>query len=452
MLVHHEPNLDPRIQWEAMSASGRFEVTVLGFHDLPGRFPREEEVDGYRIVRVDRVNRFVARYLARLFSLLATGRERFFILFQIPFFALAMGVYFLVHKLTVLIAKRVPSASKPVDSVRRAVTTVASGWIQFIGLFGGFAQTTETLLRGYSAQEPELDPDIVHCNDLETLLAGVCIKLKHGCRLVYDAHELWPASRVGAPFYQVRWFTHYEKRLIKYADKVLTVSPQLARIMKEWYGLEEVLVLPNAEPCRRTLSGGDRAPVPVMEGPAKGRIKFLVQGLYSHGRGFEKLIKAWRRVDHAKAVLFLRGPGWPYVEELRELAARCVPGDGIYFLDSVAEDELVPAAREADVGIIPYEPVCLNHQYCCPNKLSVYLQAGLAIVANDLPFVKELLSRYDCGLAYDSRDEESMIAAFNQLIEDGELRERYRKNSLRASREDFNWEKFSHVLLEAYGE
>ena len=36
-----------------------------------------------------------------------------------------------------------------------------------------------------------LRPDIVHSNDLDSLLAGWLTKREVGCRLVYDSHELW---------------------------------------------------------------------------------------------------------------------------------------------------------------------------------------------------------------------------------------------------------------------
>ncbi len=450
MLVHHEPNLDPRIKWEADSASSKFEVTVLGFSGSPDKFPQEEKVSSYRIIRIRMVVDYVSMYIKRLWSLLLTKREKFFTVIQISSFISVIGTYFLVRKLTKLLVNKVSLASKLVDNGYPFINKFTLKWIKFVGLFGGHAQITATLLQGYSRQG--LKADIIHCNDLETLLAGVYLKLKDKCRLVYDAHELWPASHMGAPFFQVRWFRYYEKRLIKYADEVLTVSPQIAQIMKKWYGLKEVRILPNAEPYYRTVSDAGQVSGYGLNKLAKGRVKFLAQGFYGHGRGFEKLIQAWRLVDHSKAVLFLRGPHWSYVDELKELAGRYVDKGGIYFLDPVTEDELISAAKEADIGLIPYEPVCINHKYCCPNKLSVYMQAGLAIITNELPFVKELIEKHDCGLAYDYNDEESMITAFNRLIEDKDLLEKCKKNSLKAAREEFNWQKFSHVLLDAYGD
>jgi hypothetical protein len=37
----------------------------------------------------------------------------------------------------------------------------------------------------------EYAPDIVHCNDLDTLLIGYMFKIKHGSRLIFDAHEIY---------------------------------------------------------------------------------------------------------------------------------------------------------------------------------------------------------------------------------------------------------------------
>src|SRR5437667_9878007 len=52
MVCAHEPTLDPRIRWEAEGGAERFAVTVLGFNREDGSLPGEEDVAGYRLVRL----------------------------------------------------------------------------------------------------------------------------------------------------------------------------------------------------------------------------------------------------------------------------------------------------------------------------------------------------------------------------------------------------------------
>src|SRR5262249_43107205 len=52
-----------------------------------------------------------------------------------------------------------------------------------------FLATSASLYR--ALRERNAKPDLVYCNDLDTLLAGVVWKWKYGAKLVYDAHEFW---------------------------------------------------------------------------------------------------------------------------------------------------------------------------------------------------------------------------------------------------------------------
>ena len=56
---------------------------------------------------------------------------------------------------------------------------------------------------------------------------------------------------------------------------------------------------------------------------------------------------------------------------------------GVFFPPPVCEGLLIAAAAEADIGVIPYKPTIINFRYCCPNKLSEYMQAGLPLMAGN---------------------------------------------------------------------
>src|SRR5207237_3507235 len=127
-------------------------------------------------------------------------------------------------------------------------------------------------------------------------------------------------------------------------------------------------------------------------------------------------------------------------------------GRSVYFLDAVREDELVAAAAEADVGVIPYKPLILNDRLSCPNKLSQYLHAGLMILANDLPYVRSVVSEAEAGLFYDSNDLSTFAAAVEQVVAQPERLRRFRQNALRYARERFHWQAHAATLLEPYAE
>src|SRR3546814_5848658 len=73
--------------------------------------------------------------------------------------------------------------------------------------------------------------------------------------------------------------------------------------------------------------------------------------------------------------------------------ANGMSGRSVFRLPSISESQLVSAARAADVGVIPYNPVFPNHVMACPNKLDQYMQAGIAILSNNIPYVRHIIER-----------------------------------------------------------
>jgi glycosyltransferase involved in cell wall biosynthesis len=243
------------------------------------------------------------------------------------------------------------------------------------------------------------------------------------------------------------FFRFYERSLIRQCDAVVTVNPLLARAMAQEYGLERVLSVPNAEPWRGEVAPR-RGEVSALAG---GRVKFLFQGAFAAERGIEELIRAWARVDGSRAALFLRGPANPLRDSCEKLARELgLLGRCVYVLEPVTEEELVAASMEADVGVIPYKPGILNYKYCCPNKLSQYLQAGLMILCNELPYVKQVLAESGAGFAFDTRDEATVVEAVRRATDDPGLRERCGRGGRDYARRIFNWQQFYPVLESAY--
>lgn len=446
MLMSHDPRRDPRVDWEGSFASGRFDVLALGLQPREGGRPVQEEVHGYRLRRLA-YRRGVGATLGFAWCWLRVmgRRERLALL---ALFAvggwLLLAVPLLAHGLLFLGA-RSQALKRALRRGWEGLPALRRAYLFLQEINGRFAPATTGLWRAF--RDGALRPAVVHCNDLDTLLAGVLARRACGCRLVYDAHEFWPHSQPDAGWYYFSFYRFYERSLIRQCDAVVTVNPMLAREMAEEYGLEQVLSVPNAEPWR-----GDVAPHSGELGALAGdRVRFLFQGGFAADRGIEEMIRAWRHVDGSRAALFLRGPRNALRDACGQLARELgLLGRSVYVLEPVPEEELVSASMEADVGVIPYQPTILNHKYCCPNKLSQYLQAGLMILCNDLPYVKQVVAEAGAGLAFDTRDEASVVEAVRRATEDRELRERCGRNGRAHARRVFNWQQFYPVLEAAY--
>ena len=121
----------------------------------------------------------------------------------------------------------------------------------------------------------------------------------------------------------------------------------------------------------------------------------------------------------------------------------------MYVVPPVLEKDLIAAAQEADVGLVPYTGDSPAYRFACPNKLSQYLHAGLAVLANRIPYVEELVTRAGVGLCYDVREAGTFARAVDTLAADRALLGRLRANARRFAEREYNWERYEGVLLAA---
>jgi glycogen(starch) synthase len=288
----------------------------------------------------------------------------------------------------------------------------------------------------------EYAPDIVHCNDLDTLLIGYMFKIKHGTRLVFDAHEIYPEQLPPTMRSQIwhEFYTNLERRLINEADGQLTVCDSLGRYFKSFYDANGFVTVRNLP--SKTQLPGERIRAEPRERP-----QFLYHGSYFAYRGLEEIIRASRFIDGADFVF--RGIG-RYGEVLKRLSVELSVEDRIAFADPVGVDELVSSAAESDIGLNPFIPVCKNTEYALPNKFFEYLMAGLACASSDLVEIRDHTTRYDVGILFESLEPEAIAAQLNELVARPDLVAHYRANALNAARDELHWENEENKLTDFY--
>jgi glycosyltransferase involved in cell wall biosynthesis len=286
-------------------------------------------------------------------------------------------------------------------------------------------------------------PAVIYCHDLYCLQAGLMLKRRWGARLVYDSHEYYPYRHLLRGFTRV--IAAYEAALVGHVDTYITVSPQLASELERVYGVRPVHAIPNVEPVPER---GPPAPTSDMSRLADGRLKVLYQGTFAEGRGLEEVLQEWTGVDATRIALFLRGPQNEWRERLERRAEELgLLGKSVYLLPPVLEKDLIGAAQEADIGLIPYKADLPSYRFACPNKLSQYLHAGLAILANRIPYVEEVVAHGQAGLCYDVDQAGSFIRTVGALTSDRRSVERFRRNALEFARREYSWERYEAALL-----
>jgi glycosyltransferase involved in cell wall biosynthesis len=283
--------------------------------------------------------------------------------------------------------------------------------------------------------------DIIHCNDLLTLPAGLMLKcLSFGkSKIIYDAHE-YETEIKGIHGLRKRIYKIMERSLIPYADAVLNVSESFANEYVRLYNIPKPSLVLNCPPCAETPAKDIFRETFAID---KDTIIFLYQGGFTSGRGIEMILDAFKRIkDPNKAIVFM-GYG-PLGDQIKKAAEDY---SHIYYHDAVAPNILLDYTASADIGILYYEDTCLNHRYCSPNKLFEYTMAGIPMIASNLFEIRRLLEKYQNGIVVENNDTDSLIAAVHSVTQT-EL-DRMKAN-IPEMKKKYCWENQEKVLLEVY--
>lgn len=299
-----------------------------------------------------------------------------------------------------------------------------------------------------------LRPDIAHCHDIHTLPVGAELKRRTGCRVIYDAHEIYEeiaqSVQAATDHYRFLHTTHASS-----VDGFITINESIAGWYREKYpSLPRATIVMNATvPHPFNKYDGrlhDAADLPISE-----RI-LLYQGGYARKRGLEALVRAAEFLPSGWTLVMM---GWGRLEDrLRSLAAEvnvarstASQPDAIRFVPAAPQAELPLWSAGGSIGIIPYENVGLNHWFCTPNKLWEYPNAGVPVLVSPFPELRKPVETYKYGwLLGDDDAPPAALGAQIEALSDDEIARA--KAACETFIEQENWSKFEERLLALYDE
>jgi glycosyltransferase involved in cell wall biosynthesis len=285
--------------------------------------------------------------------------------------------------------------------------------------------------------------DVLHCNDLNTLPIAFLVKkiYNRNIKIVYDAHEFETGTNGlrGVKKILVKWA---EKRLIKYADKIIVVSNGIANEYSKLYQIEKPTVILNAPYYIKEVF-----PKNIFRDELNIKLDqkiFLYQGLLSDGRGIDILINTFKSFDTDSSVIIFMGHG-DMTEKIKHEAKY---NRNIYFYNAVPIDVLLDYTSSADYGVSLIEDSCLSYHYCLPNKLFEYIMANIPVIVSDIPEMKDIVESNNIGVV-SKINAISLKAKINSIIKlDKKI---MMENCLIASK-IYNWEEQEIFLIKLYKE
>ncbi|EOG3621197.1 glycosyltransferase family 4 protein [Pseudomonas putida] len=284
-------------------------------------------------------------------------------------------------------------------------------------------------------------PDIVHSHDVNTLPTCWLAARISRAQLVYDAHEI-STSREGYSNFR-NLVALVERNLMPRADGTITTTTARAKFFARAYGVSRPLVLQN-RPRLQTTYKTNR--IREQLGLEKDWPIVLYQGGVQQGRGLERLVRIAADVTHTYFVFIGSGR---LDQNLRTLATQLQLEERVHFIPTVSLAELPSYTASADIGVQPIENTCFNHYTTDSNKLFEYVQAGLPIVASDLPEIRKIMNEYDLGLLVKPGNDEALAAALNKITKDKIARDHHAARASQAA-QVLNWEEQEIMLVKLY--
>lgn len=257
-----------------------------------------------------------------------------------------------------------------------------------------------------------LAPDIVQCNDLNTLPAGFLFRRR--ARIIYDAHELFPESQSGLR----RWvWARLEKWMVSGCHEYIQPEKHRLAYFAEKYHIDpsRIALVENFPSGRYAFSGRDR--LREYFALATDSTVLLCTGVFGPGRDLESMISSMTLLD-ARFVLVLLGPTFKGYEQ--ELAARIAEAKleaRVKLHPAIPNVEMLDYMRSSDIGIVFYKNINLNNYWCASNKLYEFILCGKPVITNDYPGLREVVEDHHLGACIPDTSPASIAAAVRRITE-----------------------------------
>lgn len=294
-----------------------------------------------------------------------------------------------------------------------------------------------------------------HCNEVDSWLVGVALKVRRRSLLVFDVHETFPhdlaefhAPRAMRPLV-VAAVRALFRLLLPFTDKLVLAKRSVAVDFPPGAAAKQILVQ-NFVPLRMLARGNSPAPAPVRASSAA--VTAVHVGLISRVRGWPVLVDALAS-EHAAGVHltvigeFNDGSQSDFEARVAELGLQ----DRVRTIGWMAATDAFREVEQADIGLVMFQPGFRSHTDSLPHKLFDYMLAGLPVIVPDFGAeVAGIVRDAACGLLVDPSDPDAVAHALGTLARNAPERRRMGDNGRRSVIEKYNWEAEAGRLVAMY--
>ena len=301
-----------------------------------------------------------------------------------------------------------------------------------------------------------LPADVVVCSSgpLSVGLPGLVARYARRRPLVFEVRDLWPEGAIQLGILRhrlaIRLAKFFEKRCYRAASTVIALSEGMADWIRQNYGFQHIEVIPNASD-NELVDQIDE----LIELPEWARGKKLA--MYTGTLGL--IDDCGQILDVAQVIQKRAINGLEFViigdgkerKQLEEKMQR-LKLDNVHFLGLMSKEDVMRWLGNACCALFTVKDVPFLAT-ASPNKVFDAFAAGVPVVQATQGWIKDLLTREQCGITVAPNDPEAMAEAVLQLANGNGLRTKLASQARRVARDNFDRTllagKMQKVLLEA---
>jgi glycosyltransferase involved in cell wall biosynthesis len=298
-------------------------------------------------------------------------------------------------------------------------------FIKFIRTFFYFFKIRKRII--------SINPDLLHCNDLNTLIFSYMIP--GHIQIVYDAHELYLENKRG--FIKMFW-VFVENMLIKKTKAVIV--PQIDRLYYMYFRynlpLGRFYLVENFPLKKENLSTTfftDKYNISV-----ENKIVITYLGTTMKEREIDLLVQAVEKINDI--ILFIIGNGpEEYRKEINKLIHNLKLTENVFLMPAIPQYEVLDAINSSDIGVCFYNEKNFNSYFCASNKLYEYLNLGVKVLTNNIAGVIRVVKHEENGYLCDIIDKQNIEKGLTVLL---------KMNNIK--KENYYWDNQKSLFLSIY--
>ncbi len=303
--------------------------------------------------------------------------------------------------------------------------------------------------------------DVAHVRSIWSGFPLSQLKAKHNFKLIYEVNGLpsiemkyhYPAMAGTAV---IDKFKEREQATLHSADAIITVCQvTTAYIASLGISLDKVTVIPNGfdpELFNNQFSVNSNQS-PTATGEATQSLNLLYIGTLADWQGLDTLMQAMPLIVAEQPVqLRIVGRGRKRQMKLLRKRARKLGVEENVVVETAVKHKQIPALiQTADICIAPLSYNDRNvTQGCCPLKIIEYMAGGKAIVAANLPVVRELVTEGAEALLFEPDNPEDLARQVLKFLGNNEMREEYGRSAQQRAQQQLTWEIAQQKLIAVY--